>query len=77
MKVKGFITITPYDEKKRGEDRKPLGKAMINVDEIALIMSVADNGSAVCLKDYKTKIFCFDTEKDIKYKIIAARGETK
>ena len=77
MVVKGFITVTTYDETKHGEERKPVGKATINVNEISLIMSVDGFGSAIVLKDYATKIFCFDTEKEIKHKINAAMIDYK
>ena len=75
MIVKDFITVTTYDETIRIEERKPTGKATINVNEILLFMSVDGLGSAIVLKDYATKVFCFDTEKEIKHKINAARGE--
>lgn len=75
MKVKGFITVTTYDEFKPIDQRTPMGKVIISLDEIAMILSCGDAGSAVCLKDYETKVYCFDTEKEIKYKINAARGD--
>lgn len=73
MKRCGFIKVTVYDEKLKPADRKPIGTVLVNVNEIAMVIC-CEYGSTVFLKDYATKIYAFESEKEIQMKINAAKG---
>ena len=73
MKRNGFIKVTSYDESLKPKERKPIGTVLVNVDEIAMIVCT-EYGSVVFLKDYATKIYAFESEKEIQMKINAAKG---
>lgn len=73
MKSHGFIKATRFDEKLEPEDRKPDNTFLINLEEIAFVIC-GDNGSVIVLKDYATKLFVFESEKELQFKINAAKG---
>ena len=73
MKRNGFIKATRFDERLKPEDRKPEGTFLINLQEIALVMCF-DTGSIIFLKDYATKLFVLESEKEIQLRINAAKG---
>ena len=73
MKRNGFIKITVFDEKAKPEDRVPMGTALVNVEEIAMI-ACQELGSVIYLKDYASKIFAFESEKELQMKINASKG---
>ena len=74
MQVENFIKVTAFDVDTRKEDRQPI-PSLLNVDEIAFVIFCGEKGSCVIMKDYVTKLYVYETEKEIKYKINSARSE--
>ena len=72
MKRYGFIKATVFDEKLEPKEREPIGTALVNIDEIAMI-ACHGIGSVIYLKDYKTKVFVFESEKELQMKINATK----
>ena len=73
MKRNGFIKATRFDEKLIPEDRKADGTYLINLEEIVLVIC-GNTGSIIILKDYATKLFVLESEKEIQLRINAAKG---
>ena len=73
MKSHGFIKVTRFDEKLEPKYRKPENTLLINIEEIAVVMCF-DNGSVIFLKDYATKLYVLESEKELQFKINTAKG---
>jgi len=69
----GFIKATRVNEKLKPEERKPEGTCLVNVNEIAFVLTT-DQGSVIFMKDYATNIYVLEKGEELQMKINAARG---
>ena len=59
-----FISVTAVEGTQPPSKSEPLGVALVNTDEIVMVICF-EEGSAIVLKDYATKIIVKETAADI------------